>query len=82
MLKFYTLICLLLSMALNHSVYAELTQLSLDTITESEEPFSRRVYSYDFNVRPDGTIDVIYSKPVVGEDRARIIYMNKPVGGT
>ena len=61
--------------------WAALTKLTEVTLTDSEDPFSRRIYSYDFDVTSDGMVHAVYSKPVVGEDRAQIIYAAKSVGG-
>ncbi len=71
----------LLSALWNHIALAELKQTRLDIISDSEEPFNRRVYSYDFDVSEKGTIHYVYSKPVPGEERAQIIYTSKQIGG-
>jgi hypothetical protein len=72
---------LLLSLAvLAPQSHAELTLLAEQVLTESESPFSRRVYSYDFAVSDFGQVHAVYSKPVPGEDRARIMYVTKQVG--
>ncbi len=59
---------------------AELSLQSQETITDSEEPFGRRIYSYDFDVSSEGVVHAVYSKPVVGSNLADIIYMSKKVG--
>ncbi|MFZ5775267.1 MAG: hypothetical protein ACOY3Z_07270 [Thermodesulfobacteriota bacterium] len=54
-----------------------LAELSLDyesAIEDSAEPFSERIYSYDFAVDSTGQIHVIYSKPVDSGTRCEIIY--------
>jgi hypothetical protein len=63
------------------NVQAELTLLAEEKLTDSENDFSRRIYSYDFAVSADGTIHAVYSKPVPGANRAQVIYMTKAVGG-
>ena len=60
---------------------AELTELTTVTLTDSEESFDRRIYSYDFDVDTQGMVHVVYSKPVPGEDRAQIIYARKAANG-
>jgi len=60
---------------------AELTLLEVELFTGSEESFSRRTYSYDFDVTPQGTVHAVYSKPVPNEERSQVIYVTKPVGG-
>lgn len=62
-------------------VFAELHKLNDSVISDSEEPFSRRIYSYDFDISDDGIIHAIYSKPKPGTNRAQVIYMSKPIGG-
>ncbi|MDD2758846.1 MAG: hypothetical protein PHH11_00985 [Methylomonas sp.] len=62
------------------TAYAELSLLSQEVLTDSEEPFTRRIYSYDFDVGEDGTIHVVYAKPVQGEERTQIIYTQKRIG--
>ncbi|MDD4735471.1 MAG: hypothetical protein PHP44_05140 [Kiritimatiellae bacterium] len=45
-------------------------------ISDSEEPFSRRVYSYDMDVDTNGLLHIVYARPVLGEDsnRCEIVY--------
>ncbi|MEM7020340.1 MAG: hypothetical protein AAF512_23740, partial [Pseudomonadota bacterium] len=76
----FTLTCLA---ALAYSTsWAELRRaIDLQTIADSEEPFNRRINSYDFDVATDGTVHIIYSKPVPNEERAQIFYTSKQVGG-
>lgn len=71
------LFCLLFSL----EATAELTQKNLETITDSEEPFSRRIYSYDFDVSNQDIVHAVYSKPIINSHLAQIIYMSKPIGG-
>jgi len=67
-------------MLLQNTATAELTLLRTDTITDSEEPFDRRVYSYDFDVSKQGIIHAVYAKPVPSEARTQIIYTTKKMG--
>jgi hypothetical protein len=53
----------------------KLTQAVID---ESEEPFARRIYSYDVATDAGGLLHLVYSKPVPGEDRCEIIYATGP----
>ncbi|MFI3137222.1 MAG: hypothetical protein QX197_10655 [Methylococcaceae bacterium] len=62
-------------------VFAELHLQHQSVVSDSEESFSRRIYSYDFDVSSKGIIHAVYAKPVVGQDRAQIIYMSKSIGG-
>jgi hypothetical protein len=59
---------------------SELSLQQLETVTDSEESFQRRVYSYDFDVSDQGDVHAVYAKPAVGGQRANIIYMSKKVG--
>jgi len=43
-------------------------------LEDSEEPFSRRIYSYDVAYDSQGDLQVVYSQPVPGQNRCRIIY--------
>jgi hypothetical protein len=61
--------------------WAALSNLQESIIEDSEEPFYRRIYAYDFDVTPGGTIHAVYAQPVPGESRTRIIYTTKDVGG-
>ncbi len=79
-MRILTIFFMLIGMFQN-IVYAELTLLKKDIITDSEEPVKRRTYSYDFDVTKQGIIHAIYSKPVANKNRSQIIYMTKPVGG-
>jgi hypothetical protein len=72
---------LLASFVICATVSAQLVQTSEVTLENSEQPFSRRIYSYDFDVTPDGTVHAVYSLPVPGENRTQIIYTSKQVGG-
>lgn len=77
------IIVMLMGIVLAQGVaYAELTLLKSELFTDSEEPVSRRTYSYDFDVTQQGIVHAVYSKPVLNEDRAQVIYVTKPVGGT
>ena len=71
----------ILGISLAAPSWAALTQLSEETLSNSEEPFSRRIYSYDFDVTKDGIIHAVYAKPVPNENRTQIIYATKPVDG-
>ncbi|MEE9339972.1 MAG: hypothetical protein V3U87_18030 [Methylococcaceae bacterium] len=59
---------------------SELTLQSLETVTDSEESFQRRTYSYDFDVSHEGVVHAVYAKPAIGRNRANIVYMSKKVG--
>ncbi len=59
---------------------SELSLQRLETITDSEESFQRRVYSYDFDVSEQGVVHAVYAKPAVGEQRVNIVYMSKKIG--
>ncbi|MFH1019919.1 MAG: hypothetical protein V1782_04785 [Pseudomonadota bacterium] len=56
------------------SAFAELTLDYESALEDSAEPFSERIYSYDFAVDTTGQIHVIYSKPVDSGARCEIIY--------
>jgi hypothetical protein len=62
--------------------WAALSNLQESVITDSEEPFSRRIYSYDFDVTPNGTIHAVYAMPIPGQSRTNIIYATKEIGGS
>ncbi|MDT8407311.1 MAG: hypothetical protein RQ715_08680 [Methylococcales bacterium] len=59
---------------------AELSVNQLQLVTDSEEPFERRVYSYDFDYDGSGELHAVYSKPIPGQNRTQIIYMHKQPG--
>ncbi len=59
---------------MNNLVFAELSPDFESILEDSEEDFSRRIYSYDFDVDTKGTIHVIYLLPVPGEERAEAVY--------
>ncbi len=61
-------------------VGATLTAVDTKIITDSEEDFSRRIYSYDMVVDSQGTLHIIYSKPL-GDRTAEIFYVRR-VGET
>jgi hypothetical protein len=62
--------------------WSALTNLQESVIADSEEPFDRRIYAYDFDVAQNGMIHAVYAQPVPGESRAKIIYTAKDVGGS
>ncbi len=63
-----------------NKVGATLTAVDTKIIADSEEVFSRRIYSYDMVVDSQGTLHIIYSKPL-GDRTAEIFYVRR-VGGT
>ena len=82
MKNLHLLLVAILGISLTTPSWAILTKLSEESIANSEEPFSRRIYSYDFDVSKDGIVHAVYSQPVPGGNKTHIIYTNKPVGGT
>ncbi|NLG35480.1 MAG: hypothetical protein GX548_09025, partial [Lentisphaerae bacterium] len=56
----------------------EIVKVSRTVLEDSEEPFSRRIYSYDIDTDPAGNLHLIYSKPVPGSNRCEIIYATGP----
>lgn len=67
-----------LSLAL-HSAEAALDTLDSRIIADSEEPFSRRINSYDLGIDSSGDVHIIYSKPT-GAETADIIYQRRLSG--
>ncbi len=74
------LCCLPLCFGNVEYVGATLPRVSEKVIADSEEPFSRRIYSYDVQVDSFGDIHIIYSKPSSGR-KANIYYVRR-IGGT
>lgn len=83
MKKHFILISMAFLMALLPAVNvsAQLIKTSDVTLENSEQSYSRRLYSYDFDVSPDGTVHAVYALPVVGQNKTQIIYTSKQVGG-
>lgn len=81
MKNLHLLLIAILGILLTTPSWAILTKLSEENLANSEEPASRRIYSYDFDVSKDGIIHAVYSQPVPGSNKAHIIYTTKPVGG-
>jgi len=78
----HLLLLAILGISLTTPSWAILTKISEESLVDSEEPFSRRIYSYDFDVSKDGIVHAVYSQPVPGGNKAHIIYKSKPVGAT
>lgn len=74
---FRLLLSTLLSLVLSAPAFAELTLLNETQLEDSEESFSRRIYSYNFDLDANGTAHIIYSKPIVGGSKTHIIYTRK-----
>lgn len=70
------LLLLLCATPLAHAI--EIAKVSSTVLEDSEEPFSRRIYSYDIDVDSAGNLHLIYAKPVPGHDRCEIIYATGP----
>lgn len=60
-------------------VDAALSAMDSQIIADSEEDFSRRIYSYDMAVDSKGDVHIIYSKPL-GDRTAQIIYVRRSGG--
>lgn len=63
----------------SNEVAAALATVDAKVIADSEEPYSRRIYSYDMQVDSQGTLHIIYSKPL-GDRTAEIFYVRR-IGG-
>ncbi len=61
------------------TVNAALSAIDAKVVSDSEEDFSRRIYSYDMAVDSQGTLHIIYSKPL-GDRTAQIFYVRR-IGG-
>ncbi|MDD3619838.1 MAG: hypothetical protein PHX57_10655, partial [Desulfobulbaceae bacterium] len=48
-------------------------------IAESEEPLTRRIYSYDMGIDSSGDVHIVYSKPFDNRT-ARIFYVRRVAG--
>jgi hypothetical protein len=78
---FFVVLCVFfLEGAIPNKVDATLIAVDSKVLADSEEDFSRRIYSYDMVVDSQGTLHIIYSKPL-GERTAEIFYVRR-VGGT
>ena len=80
MKKLILLLCGLIFTAWLPSAQAYLTPVLEQTLVDSEEPFNRRIYSYDFDVSDDGIVHLIYAKPIANTDRTQIVYTRKKIG--
>lgn len=48
-------------------------------LEDSEEPYDRRIYAYDFGVDSAGHLHVVYARPVPGASRTDIVYAHGPM---
>ena len=74
------MIIVFISLLVSFSSLAELSLKNSEVIANSEEPFNRRIYSYDFDISNEGVIHLVYSKPIEGSPLAQVIYMSKNIG--
>ncbi len=56
-----------------------LPRLDARTIVDSEEPFDRRVYSYEMGIDSNGNVHIVYLKPTTGNS-AQLIYVSRVSG--
>lgn len=47
-------------------------------VSDSEEPFDRRIYSYAIDLDSAGNLHVVYAKPAPGSNRCDIVYATGP----
>lgn len=59
--------------------YAYLTPKEARIISDSEEPLTRRIYSYEMGIDSKGNVHLAYSKPL-GSTTAQIIYVTRVNG--
>ncbi|NLG35481.1 MAG: hypothetical protein GX548_09030, partial [Lentisphaerae bacterium] len=70
---------LLLLLALAPSAAAiGIERISQVVVADSEEPFSRRIYSYDIDTDSAGNLHLVYARPVSGANACDIIYATGP----
>jgi len=75
----YTTVFLTLYLAATEA-FGALPSLDARVISDSEEPFDRRIYSYDMDVDSNNDVHILYSRPTdAGADQ--IVYRRR-VGGT
>lgn len=79
--NFLLLFCsLALLVASAHFAQATVPTTSSVVIADSEEPFARRIYSYDIKVDDQGNVHIVYSKPTSG--RKSNVYYAQRINGT
>ena len=70
---FFILLSAILALA-SQPAQAKLATVEAKTIVDSEEPLDRRIYAYDMGVDSSDNVHIVYTKPVVNQDYAQVIY--------
>ncbi len=64
----------------SEQVWAKLAPLDSRAITDSEEPFERRVYGYAMDVDSLGNVHIVYTKPIPNTNSGQVIYERRLAG--
>lgn len=72
-------VCLYSFLMIGDSLASAITPASSMTISDSEEPYNRRIYSYDMGIDSKGDVHIVYSDPYT-DFKANIYYRSRISG--